>query len=356
MRLLGALLLTMVLAGCQTTGNVPSVTDSNSTFVEDIIPFTTMLDEQKSLLTQVPCHHVHGPADSMAVQKYGFGCQAGTFVTVQILMDESPHAAGYVERVRLLWREWDEGKHPAAVENKLITPYLNYVVDNFVPAELHQNVRYNFARRARKSWLAPDVRIDYRVTEQPYMMLHRLEIAGRGGEIPVEPAPEVVNWRGERAAPTHQAPRVKWQGERVAPVQKPRPTPKVQPKSAPKLVVKPKPKPVVKTPVAPKPKPQPKQKIESEIRLLPPVEEPEVKVTPAPKPMPQPKPQLVTPQHPYADEVYVPVAPQKAQKLPKPLETKHLSPEEARHLRRLQMLGVDLKQIPSDDKYFGDEL
>ena len=152
-------------------------TEASIPFNEPII-YTHFNVEKQELMDSLPCEWSHGRSGVWDTSYYDFGCHGGKWGGVSLFLDEHPTDKNYIHRIRLLWKEWDQGNHYMN-EEAVADKFLTEVVNRFVPAPIANDVKRLFYSNKDSTITMDGAEIIYTLTPHKTYDLHRLEIRGK---------------------------------------------------------------------------------------------------------------------------------------------------------------------------------
>lgn len=246
-------------------------------------PATFFVQERDLVIHELPCQWLHGKSSPHQRQQYDFGCHGGMWGSVSLFLDVFPQEPEQVQRIRLLWREWNPGYRPDSEKNTAAL-FLKHVVERFTPAVAAHEVWDAFWQRQAVAGKTGNhhIRYDWRMT--PTHRLHRLEInilKPGEGEVQIQMPPQPTS-----KPRIQKKPKIK-----AAPSAKPAPNVEPQPK--------PLPQPAFEPIIIQQPQPLPQQPVKPAVikKPAPVVTPPEIKQPPEPelqKPATKPAPKRPT--------------------------------------------------------------
>lgn len=157
------------LAGCTAASKQPA---APTTAIGFYSPFA---EETQDLVRSLPCEWTHGTAAPLDGETYDFGCHGGRWGSVSLLVDAAEHAPNYIQRVRLIWRSWDEAD-PRLSDADIANAFVRELTSRFVAPQLAPEIEQTFMMGKKKAWRSDVAELQVVSYPTEREQIHRLEI------------------------------------------------------------------------------------------------------------------------------------------------------------------------------------
>jgi hypothetical protein len=159
----------LALASCTST---KQASQSSASAIGFYSPFA---EETQDLVKSLPCEWTHGQAAPLEGETYDFGCHGGRWGSVSLLVDAADHAPDYIERVRLIWRSWDNAD-PRVSDADVASFFVREITSRFVAPQIAGEIEQSFMSGDKKAWQSNVAELHVVSYPTSREQVHRLEI------------------------------------------------------------------------------------------------------------------------------------------------------------------------------------
>lgn len=170
---IAALFLLLLITGCTAQRQQPVVMPTGVSLTP-----LSFSETRQQMLENLPCKWIGQDAGPFDTQTQDFVCQGGNWGTITVLLEEE---FNQVTDMRLVWRAWNRDVHPSGGEANAVPPFLNFILEHYVPQAVAPSVANAFWQCHRERWFTPLARVWMRCEQGEGYVLHKLALEGADG-------------------------------------------------------------------------------------------------------------------------------------------------------------------------------